>query len=81
MYLVELVNATTKITYSIPQKYHVSLKVYDMLGQQVSELVNQEIEPGKHSVSFNAAELSSGIYLYTLETSAYKQTNKMLLLK
>ena len=74
-------NPATIITYSIPQKSHVSLKVYDMLGQQVSELINQEIEPGKHSVSFNAAELSSGIYLYTLETSVYKQTNKMLLLK
>ncbi len=74
-------NPSTKITYSIPKRSNVSLKVFDLLGREVAELVNSEIEAGDNEVIFNASKLSSGIYFYRLQASDFIQTKKMILLK
>jgi hypothetical protein len=82
-------NPTTKITYEIPnvETRHasslqfVALKVYDILGNEVATLSNEEKQPGFYEVEFNAKELSSGIYYYQLNTGTFIQTKKMILLK
>jgi hypothetical protein len=74
-------NPTTKISYSIPQRGIVTLKVYDILGNEVSTLVNEEQSAGNYEVDFNAARLSSGIYFYKLQTENFVETKKMILLK
>ena len=57
-------NPSTKITYTLPERGNVSLKVFDLLGGEVAQLVNGEIEAGSYDISFNAANLPSGIYFY-----------------
>ncbi len=74
-------NPTTTIQFTLPQDDVVRLKVYDAIGQEVQTLVNGRTAKGTHKVHFNAANLSSGVYFYRLETSAYSETKKMLLLK
>jgi len=59
----------------------VSLKVYNVLGEVVADLLNKELVAGNHSVDFNAANLTSGIYFYTLTSGNLVSTKKMLLLK
>ncbi len=60
---------------------NVSLKVYDILGREVATLVNKKQSPGKYSVQFNASNLPSGIYFYTLRAGSFVQTRKMILMK
>ncbi len=75
-------NPSTKIRYTIPKTAGlVSLKVYGILGNEVSVLVNQVQSPGSYEVTFDASELPSGIYFYKLTTSGYSQVRKMILLK
>jgi hypothetical protein len=74
-------NPSTKIIYIIPEKTNVNLKIFDLLGAEVVELINGEMEPGKYSVEFNASNLPSGIYLYRLQAGLFVQTRKMILLK
>ncbi|GMU95553.1 M14 family zinc carboxypeptidase [Ignavibacterium album] len=89
-------NPTTKIRFTIPaltpslsQRERVILKVYDILGNEVATLVNEEKEPGYYEVEFNAEQLSSGIYFYRLQSGnpstgsgqSYIQTKKMILLR
>lgn len=74
-------NPSTKIEYEIPKTSFVHLTVYNVIGQQVAELVNNEQSPGKYSVTFNGANVSSGIYFYRLQTGSFVKTNKMILLK
>ncbi len=74
-------NPTTTIKYSIPRTSFVSLKVYDILGKEVTTLVNEEKPQGNYKVEFNADKLSSGIYIYQLSTNNYISSRKMLLLK
>jgi len=74
-------NPTTTIQYSIPQSSHVSLKVYDILGNEIAALVNEEKESGFYTVSFNAAGLSTGVYFYKLKAGNFIQIKKMLLIK
>jgi hypothetical protein len=74
-------NPTTSIRYSIPKRSNVTLKVYDILGNEVANLVNEEKDQGVYTVNFNAIGLSSGIYFYTLRAEGFIQTKKMLLLK
>lgn len=74
-------NPSTKISYSIPETDLVSLKVYDALGRQVAELVNEIKEAGIYEAEFDGSNLSSGIYYYTLTTNNYTQSRKMLLIK
>ena len=74
-------NPTTNIGYRIVESGFVSLKVYDVLGNEVATLVNAEKPAGEYNVSFSADDLSSGIYYYKLETSSYSATRKMVLMK
>ena len=74
-------NPATTIKYSIPEAGVVSLKIFNILGEEVKTLVNQEMPAGNHSVQFNASSLASGIYLYRIQTGAFIQTKKMILLK
>jgi hypothetical protein len=74
-------NPATKINFSITQRDYVSLKVYNVLGQQVAELINKNMETGSYSVDFNAGNLPSGVYIYTLSSGSSKISNKMMLLK
>ncbi len=74
-------NPLTKIRFTIPVKDIVTLKVFNALGEEVVELVNKEMNPGTYEVDFRAHNLSSGVYFYTLKTSNFTRTMKMLLLK
>jgi hypothetical protein len=74
-------NPSTRITYSIPQRSFVSLKVYNVLGNEVATLVNEVKPAGEHNVEFEASGLTSGVYLYRLETQNYVKNQKMVLVK
>ena len=74
-------NPSTVIHYSVKDAGLVSLKVFDILGRELALLVNDIKETGYHSVEFNATDLPSGIYLYTLQVNGYTNSKKMLLLK
>jgi hypothetical protein len=74
-------NPSTKIKYQIANASFVNLQVYDVLGKEVSTLINKEMQAGSYEVEFVAKNLPSGIYYYTLNTGSYTQTRKMILLK
>jgi hypothetical protein len=74
-------NPGTTIYFELPRSSHVSLKVYNTLGQEVSTLVNESKPAGVYTVHFNASALASGVYLYRLQTTGFVQTKKMLLMK
>ena len=74
-------NPVTKISYDIPKSGIVSLKVYDVLGNEVATLVDGFIPAGKYDYDFNASDLSSGVYYYKLMADDYTATKKMILLK
>ncbi len=74
-------NPSTDIRFEIKENANVNLSVYNVLGQKVAELVNSELPAGIHSVSFNASNLSSGIYFYELKAGTYTSVRKMELLK
>ncbi len=74
-------NPTTSINYSIKVDGFVSLKIYNILGQQVADLVNQDQKAGYYDVDFNASNFPSGIYIYTIKTSGFTSSKKMLLIK
>lgn len=59
-------NPTTIISYQLPSESKVNLKIYNILGQQVAELVNQNMKPGMHKVTWNASNYASGMYIYQL---------------
>ncbi|MCJ7553098.1 MAG: T9SS type A sorting domain-containing protein, partial [Ignavibacteriaceae bacterium] len=74
-------NPNTVINYSIQEAGLVKIKVYDILGREVAILINETKEAGYHSVVFNASNLPSGVYIYTLKVNGYADSKKMLLLK
>ena len=74
-------NPSTKIQYLLSSKQFVTLKVYDILGKEVSTLVNEEKPAGNYEVEFDGKELPSGIYFYKLKAGNYSETKKMLLMK
>src|SRR5574338_191733 len=74
-------NPSTKISFELPVSGYTTLKVYDMLGNEVATLVQSELTTGTHSVNFNAANLASGTYVYQLNVNGTRITNKMVLLK
>jgi len=74
-------NPNTTINFTIPNNGFVTLKVYDILGKEVTTLVNQELNSGFHTASFNANNLSSGTYFYVLKFNNYTISKKMLLIK
>ena len=74
-------NPTTKISFSIPEASNVTLKVYNTLGQEVATLVNDFKTAQSYSVDFNASNLASGVYIYTLKYGNQSISKKMMLLK
>lgn len=75
-------NPVTRISYSIPRSALVTLKIYDVLGRQIQTLVNEVQEANNYSVNFDATNLSSGIYFYTLQAGKdFVETKKMLLVR
>lgn len=74
-------NPTTSISYTVPERTNVTLKVFDVLGREVANLVNGVQEAGSYSLNFDASKLSSGIYLYSISTGKYSATKKMMLMK
>jgi len=67
--------------YGIPERTFVELRIYDILGREVSLLVNEEQDAGYYEIKLNAVDLSSSIYSYQLKTDNIIETKKMLLLK
>jgi len=74
-------NPATIINYQIPVEGQVSLKVYDMLGNEVATLVNEITTAGEHQIEFNAGAISSGIYFYRLQSGNFIETKRMMLMK
>lgn len=74
-------NPSTQIQYSIAEAGLVSIKVYDILGREVVNLVNSQQAAGTYSVDFNAQSLSTGVYIYRIESGSFQDTKKMVLLK
>ncbi len=74
-------NPTTTINYQLPVQNHVSLKIYDILGNLVKTLVDDEQAPGYYNVTWNASGFASGVYFYRIISGSYVSTKKLLLLK
>ena len=74
-------NPTTNIEFSIPQAAEVKLIVSNQLGQNVATLLNEPLSPGSYSVDWNAGDLPSGIYFYTLTAAGFSKTMKLMLMK
>ncbi|MFH0736761.1 MAG: T9SS type A sorting domain-containing protein [bacterium] len=74
-------NPATTIKFTIPSANVVTLKVYDILGSEVTTIVNEFKNAGTYEVNFNASNLASGVYFYSLQTGNFAQTKKLLLLK
>ena len=74
-------NPSTTIKFSVPTSDLVTLKVYDVLGNEVATLVNEQKAPGTYEVRFDAGNLATGIYIYTIKASNFTQTRKLILMK
>ncbi len=74
-------NPKTNISFSLQEATNVSLVVYNTIGQQVAELINQRLEAGTYSEEFDASHLNSGVYVYILKTDKATITRKMILMK
>ena len=74
-------NPSTQISFSLAQNGFVRLVVYNLLGQEVKTLINRNMEAGSHSITFEASDLQSGVYIYKLTSSGFTQTKKMILLR
>ena len=74
-------NPVTQIKFSVPLSSNVKLIVTDILGREIAILINDELAAGNYNVNFDANNLSSGVYFYTLITDNFKQSKKMILMK
>jgi hypothetical protein len=74
-------NPSTDIRFDLPEATRISIKVYDMLGKEITTLKDENINAGYHSVIFNAKNLASGLYMYKIVTDKHTQVRKMSLLK
>ena len=74
-------NPSTTLAFTLPEAQHVRLSVFDMQGRQITELLNQQMGAGRHTVQFDATNLSSGTYMYRVQTPHAVQTQKMILLR
>jgi len=74
-------NPTTEIQFSLPQPSHVSLLIYNVLGQRVAVLADGSFSAGRYTVTWDASRHSSGVYFYRLQTEGFVETKKMLLVK
>jgi hypothetical protein len=74
-------NPQTSIDFDIPKRTHVKLNIYDITGKYVTTLVDYEYGSGSYRISWDASSLSSGVYFYSLQTTEYTMTKRMILLK
>ncbi|MEJ2242848.1 MAG: T9SS type A sorting domain-containing protein, partial [Candidatus Bathyarchaeota archaeon] len=74
-------NPSTKIEYSIPQSSQIQIKVFDVLGNEIKTLINEEKPSGAYELTWNAENLPSGVYFYQMRAGGFVQTRKMILLK
>jgi hypothetical protein len=74
-------NPSTRISFTIPESGFTTLKVYNVLGNNVATLINRELTTGAHTITFDAKDLPGGVYFYTLKSNNFYETKKMLLLK
>ncbi|MBS1515475.1 MAG: T9SS type A sorting domain-containing protein [Bacteroidetes bacterium] len=74
-------NPNTVISFQLPINSSVSLRVYDINGREVSELVNEKLSAGEYKIDFNGASLPSGVYYYKMTTENFSETKKMILVK
>ncbi len=74
-------NPSTTISYSIPEDGNVTIKVYDILGNEVASLVDEFKQAGKHDLVFNASNLSSGVYYYKMTSAGFSKIKKLMLMK
>ncbi|HPI38568.1 MAG TPA: family 10 glycosylhydrolase [Ignavibacteriaceae bacterium] len=74
-------NPTTMISYRLPVTGHVALKIFDVLGNEITKLVNEVKEPGTYNVEWNAAGISSGIYFYRIQSGNFSSVKKLVIMK
>ena len=74
-------NPVTNIRFSLPQEGFTTLKVYNMLGQEVASLMNEDLVAGTYEVQFDGTKLASGTYIYRLTAGNYMETKKFILMK
>lgn len=74
-------NPSTKISFSIPKNEFVSIKVFDISGKEIAQLVNNEMKAGSYEYTFNGSSLASGVYFYRISTPNFTETKKMTLVK
>lgn len=74
-------NPSTTIRFTLPERTQVKLEVYNLIGQKIKELVNDELEAGQYDVTFDGTNLSSGVYLYRIQAGNFISVKKMLLMK
>lgn len=74
-------NPVTNITFDLPAENNVELKVFDIIGKEIRTLVNGQMKAGSHSVVFDASDLPSGVYFYTIKAGTFTETKKMILIK
>jgi hypothetical protein len=74
-------NPLTEIAFGLPKNCQLEIKVFDILGREVAVLYNGWMNAGEHTISFDAGQLSSGIYFYSMKTDEFNCVKKMLLLK
>ncbi len=74
-------NPVTVISYNVPRTSHVSLKVYNILGKEITTLVNEVQQPGSYRVVFNGGNLTSGVYYYQMKSGSFDLVKKMILIR
>ena len=74
-------NPLATIKYEVPNLSHVSIKIYDLSGREVVQLLSGEIEPGYHTISWNASDFSSGLYFVKMQADRFIQKQKIMLIK
>ncbi len=74
-------NPTTKINFSLPKQGLVTIKIYDMLGKEIAQLVNEVRAAGNYSVDYDGSKLASGVYFYRIESAEFIDTKRMMLVK
>ncbi len=74
-------NPSTMIRFALPENTRVRLAIYNQLGEQVAELVNEQMEAGYHQVTWNAANMSTGVYFYEIKTEKFRSVKKLILMK
>ena len=72
-------NPSTKISFSIPIKNNVELRIYNIIGKEIATLANGSFNAGSYDVIWDAQNISSGVYFYTLKVGSFKETRKMIM--